>query len=418
MRPGLGRDLDEAVEDRAIREHPRRVVREVDDDEPGGRRDLAAQQVEIERPAVGLVELVERDVRAGRARDLVEALVAGPGHDRVVARADEDVGEAEDRLLGAGEGQGPRRVRSCRRAPRSRAAAAGGRSTPCSRAGGRPTGRGSRRRPARAARPSGRPGRPRRTAGARRRTPSGRSSARGRNRRCARAHDAARRARLADVAFNPPDGSRARFRATRRRRAPPPSPARSRSAAVRRARRPPSPGPESGGRATPRRPEPANRSGVSPPGQSISVSPAARRRASSGSTRASASNVRPSAIPEDRPRTSARRSRRTRDPGRPPRSPPRSPRPARRAAQEPHTGRERRREVGREAAGGRPAGRAQRRIAPAAVASARPGRRRVPNEDQVTHVRSTWAQDTVERPGDRRRFGRSPSRRGSGPPPR
>src|SRR5664280_2729771 len=37
------------------------------------------------------------------AGDLGQALVARPGHDRVVARPDDDVQEAEDRLLCAGE---------------------------------------------------------------------------------------------------------------------------------------------------------------------------------------------------------------------------------------------------------------------------------------------------------------------------
>ena len=48
---------------------------------------------------------MERHVRAGRARHLVQALVARPGDDGVVARAEQDVGEAEDRLLGPGEHQ-------------------------------------------------------------------------------------------------------------------------------------------------------------------------------------------------------------------------------------------------------------------------------------------------------------------------
>ena len=68
-------------------------------------RDLAAQQVEIDRPALGLVELVQRDVGAGGSRHLVQALVAGPGHDDVVARPAQHVHQAEDRFLGAGEGQ-------------------------------------------------------------------------------------------------------------------------------------------------------------------------------------------------------------------------------------------------------------------------------------------------------------------------
>src|SRR5260221_12272688 len=35
--------------------------------------------------------------------DLVQALISGPGDDRVVVGPEDDVGEAEDRLLGAGE---------------------------------------------------------------------------------------------------------------------------------------------------------------------------------------------------------------------------------------------------------------------------------------------------------------------------
>ena len=56
-------------------------------------------------PAGRLVELVQGHVRAERAGDLVEALVARPGDDGVVARSEQDVHQAEDRLLGAGERQ-------------------------------------------------------------------------------------------------------------------------------------------------------------------------------------------------------------------------------------------------------------------------------------------------------------------------
>ena len=101
----FGGDRGEAVEGGAVGQHPGRVVRQVDDDEPRRRRDLAAEAVEVERPAVGLVQLVERDVGAGRSRDLVQALVARPGHDGVIARAEEHVRQAEDGLLGAGEGE-------------------------------------------------------------------------------------------------------------------------------------------------------------------------------------------------------------------------------------------------------------------------------------------------------------------------
>ena len=105
MRARLGGDLDDAVVGGSIRQHPGRVVGGVDDDESRRGRDLGAQPVDIDRPAVALVELVERHVRAGRPADLVQALVGRPGDDRVVARSEQHVGEAEDRLLGAGEGQ-------------------------------------------------------------------------------------------------------------------------------------------------------------------------------------------------------------------------------------------------------------------------------------------------------------------------
>jgi hypothetical protein len=48
---------------------------------------------------------VERDIGAGRAGDLVKALVARPRDDGVVARAEQDVGQAEDALLRPGEHQ-------------------------------------------------------------------------------------------------------------------------------------------------------------------------------------------------------------------------------------------------------------------------------------------------------------------------
>ena len=130
-----------------------------------------------------------RDVGAGRPGDLVQALVAGPGDDRVVAGPEHDVGEAEDRLLGAGEHEHVVRLDRLVQRWRSRGGGAGGRSTPCSRAGARPTAPGSRRRRGRAARPSGSPRRPTRTAGARPRTPSGRRSVRARTRRSASLDD-------------------------------------------------------------------------------------------------------------------------------------------------------------------------------------------------------------------------------------
>ena len=74
---GLGGDRDEGVVRRPVRQHAGRVVRGVDDDEPRRRRHLATQPVEVDRPAVALVELVEGHVGAGRPADLVQALVAG-----------------------------------------------------------------------------------------------------------------------------------------------------------------------------------------------------------------------------------------------------------------------------------------------------------------------------------------------------
>ena len=68
MRAGLGGDRHEAVVGRPVGQHPGRVVRRVDDDEPRRGRDLAPQPVEVERPAVRFAQLVEGDVGAGRPR--------------------------------------------------------------------------------------------------------------------------------------------------------------------------------------------------------------------------------------------------------------------------------------------------------------------------------------------------------------
>ena len=68
------------------------------------------RRVHVDRPAVGLAQLVERDVRSGRARDLVQALVAGPGDDGVVARPEQDVGQAEDAPPPRRRRRGPRRA--------------------------------------------------------------------------------------------------------------------------------------------------------------------------------------------------------------------------------------------------------------------------------------------------------------------
>ena len=80
-------------------------MRRVHDDEPCLGGDLAAQQLDVDRPRGVLAELVEGHLGARRAGDLVQALVARPRHDGVVTRSEHDVGEAEDRLLGTGEDQ-------------------------------------------------------------------------------------------------------------------------------------------------------------------------------------------------------------------------------------------------------------------------------------------------------------------------
>ena len=69
------------------------------------RRDLATEDIEIERPLGILAQLVQGHVRTRCPRDLVEALVAGPRHDGMVARAQQHVDETEDPLLGTGEDQ-------------------------------------------------------------------------------------------------------------------------------------------------------------------------------------------------------------------------------------------------------------------------------------------------------------------------
>ena len=51
------------------------------------------------------MQLVERHVRATRPGDLVQALIARPLDDGVVARTEKRVDQAEDGLLGTGEGQ-------------------------------------------------------------------------------------------------------------------------------------------------------------------------------------------------------------------------------------------------------------------------------------------------------------------------
>ena len=90
---------------RVIRQHPRGVVWRIDDHELRRRRHGREQARHVERPAIGFAELVERDIGAGRSRDLVQALIPGPADHRVVARSEQDVGETEDGLLGTREHQ-------------------------------------------------------------------------------------------------------------------------------------------------------------------------------------------------------------------------------------------------------------------------------------------------------------------------
>ena len=103
MDPGVGAQVRQRAPLGVGRQHPGRVVRRVDDDQPRRRPETRTQPLDIDRPAVGRVELVQGDVGADRPGDFVQALVARPGHDRVVARPEHHVGQAEDALLGAGE---------------------------------------------------------------------------------------------------------------------------------------------------------------------------------------------------------------------------------------------------------------------------------------------------------------------------
>ena len=74
----------EAVE-RRVGQHAGRVVRCVHDDEFRLRRQLPAKPLQVHLPTGIFAELVEGHIGAGRPRDLVEALVAGPGDDGVIA---------------------------------------------------------------------------------------------------------------------------------------------------------------------------------------------------------------------------------------------------------------------------------------------------------------------------------------------
>ena len=84
-------------------QHARRVVRRVDHDQARLGPHRRPDPVDVEGPAVLLAELVQGGLGSGRQGDLGQALVARPGHDRVIAGPDDDVQEAEDRLLCAGE---------------------------------------------------------------------------------------------------------------------------------------------------------------------------------------------------------------------------------------------------------------------------------------------------------------------------
>ena len=71
------------------RQHARGVVRGVHDDHPGVVVEGADEPVDIERPAVLLLQQVQPDLRADRASNLIERLVAGPGDHDVIARLQE-----------------------------------------------------------------------------------------------------------------------------------------------------------------------------------------------------------------------------------------------------------------------------------------------------------------------------------------
>ena len=145
----------------------------------------AAEQLDVDRPPVVGPQLVERHVGARRPGDLVEALVGGPHDDRVVAGLEVDVGDGEDRLLGAAEHddvvRGDGLVQRRDLAPQQR----DGPATPCSRGEGRATAPRSRHRPSPGARPSAGPRRRTHTAGGARRTRTARRTARARSRRSA-----------------------------------------------------------------------------------------------------------------------------------------------------------------------------------------------------------------------------------------
>ncbi len=287
---------------------PGRVVRQVDHDHPCRRGDLAAQLVDVDRPAVR-----PRAARAGSRRRRRHGRPRTGSGSRATSRSRGRRGRPA-RSSGRRSPPRPRRTsaphrrRSCRTATRSRGGGAGGPWTRCSRGRGRPTAPASRRRPWPAGRPSGPPGRPRRTGGARRRTPSGRSTARGRSRRCARGHDGApcrprtdRRRRPSLRPGLPARGSRGGSMTPRRGTRPRPGDGPSRSPSrrgwIRRARPRRSVGRQP--RSPPRRRRCAVRARTPfrHPASRSTADPLARPAARSGNRSATSSKVRPSARP-------------------------------------------------------------------------------------------------------------------------
>ena len=97
------RDVDERVEVVARRQRARRVVREVDDDQPRARPDQVGEAAGSKRQpdfSSGSQKLTSQCIPIG---DLVERLIGREGADDVVAVADEAVDGEEDELLGRGD---------------------------------------------------------------------------------------------------------------------------------------------------------------------------------------------------------------------------------------------------------------------------------------------------------------------------
>ena len=156
----------------------------------GRERRRAARSTSSAQPSASWSSC-RRDVRAGRAGHLVQALVAGPGHDRVVARAERATFTRQKIASSA-----PANTRTSSASMPSYSA---GDLAPQERVAGRLGVAEGQAVPQGARLVVGQgqqlghrhsPRRPRRTGGARPRTPSGRSTARARSRRCASAHDA------------------------------------------------------------------------------------------------------------------------------------------------------------------------------------------------------------------------------------